>query len=129
MTRFFRAPRLIQLTVTLIFLEALAILFVFFALSLELLAGNYQSIYAQLFLMVISLAATVWIIKFGYELLNKKRWARSAAFFWQLLQAAAGAAALADQSGQGIIGSLLVLVAGAVIILLFSKPVIEQTND
>jgi hypothetical protein len=62
-------------------------------------------------------------------LLAKKRWARSAAFFWQLLQGVLGAGALAEQGINQMLGAALVLLSGVVVLLLFNKTVVFQTNE
>jgi hypothetical protein len=71
----------------------------------------------------------VWVLHFSRGLLNKKRWARSAAFFWQLLQAVVGAGAIAETGTSQIIGALLVLVSGIVVVLLFNSKVVAATNE
>jgi hypothetical protein len=45
-------------------LEALALAGVFFSLLLELFSGQFQSIFAEVFLVVISGAATLWVLNF-----------------------------------------------------------------
>ena len=82
-----------------------------------------------MFLLVLAAAATVWVLTFSRGLLNKKRWARSAAFFWQLLQAVVGAGAIAETGTSRILGALLVLVSGLVVLLLFNSKVVEATNE
>jgi hypothetical protein len=110
-------------------LEALALAAVFFTLLLELLSGQFQSIFAQVFLVVISGAAVLWVLHFSRGLLNKKRWARSAAFFWQLLQAVVGAGAMAESGFSQVIGALLVIISGLTVVLLFNKRVVADTNE
>jgi hypothetical protein len=110
-------------------LEALALAGVFFSLVLELFSGEFQSIFAEVFLLVISAAAVLWVLHFSREILNKKRWARSAAFFWQLLQAVVGAGAMAESGFSQVIGALLVIVSGLTVVLLFNKTVVADTNE
>jgi len=129
MKPFSQAPRLVQLVAILLLLEAVAIGMAFFSLVLELVSGNYQNLYAEIFLLVLALGAMAWVVRFTTELLNKKRWARSAAFFWQLLQVAIGAGALADESGNRLLGAFLVIVAGLVVVLLFNPKVVAATSD
>jgi hypothetical protein len=110
-------------------LEALALAGVFFSLVLELLSGQFQSIFAEVFLIVISGAAVLWVLHFSRGILNKKRWARSAAFFWQLLQAVVGAGAMAETGSSQVIGALLVIISGITVVLLFNKNVVAETNE
>ena len=120
---------MVQIVLVLLLLEALALAAVFLALLLELLSGQFQSIFAQVFLVVISGAAVLWVLHFSRGILNKKRWARSAAFFWQLLQAVVGAGAMAETGSSQLIGALLVIVSGITLVLLFNKNVVADTNE
>ena len=129
MRPFSQAPKMVQIVLVLLLLEALALAAVFLALLLELLSGQFQSIFAQVFLVVISGAAVLWVLHFSRGILNKKRWARSAAFFWQLLQAVVGAGAMAETGSSQLIGALLVLVSGITLVLLFNKNVVADTNE
>ena len=109
--------------------EALVLAAVFFTLLFELFSGEFQSIYAEVFLLVLAAAATAWVLTFSRGLLNKKRWARSAAFFWQLLQAVVGAGAIAETGTSRILGASLVLISGLVVLLLFNSKVVAATNE
>lgn len=129
MRPFSKAPKMVQIVLVLLLLEALALAAVFLALLLELLSGEFQSIFAQVFLVVISGAAVLWVLHFSRGILNKNRWARSAAFFWQLLQAVVGAGAMAETGSSQLIGALLVLVSGITLVLLFNKNVVAETNE
>ena len=129
MRPFSKAPKMVQIVLVLLMLEALALAAVFFTLLLELLSGQFQSIFAQVFLVVISGAAVLWVLHFSRGILNKKRWARSAAFFWQLLQAVVGAGAMAETGSSQVIGALLVTVSGITLVLLFNKNVVADTNE
>lgn len=129
MRPFSKAPKMVQIVLVLLLLEALALAAVFLALLLELFSGQFQSIFAQVFLVVISVAAVLWVLHFSRGILNKKRWARSAAFFWQLLQAVVGAGAMAETGFSQVIGALLVTVSGITLVLLFNKNVVADTNE
>ena len=129
MRPFSKAPKMVQIVLVLLLLEALALAAVFLTLLLELLSGQFQSIFAEVFLVVISGAAVLWVLHFSRGILNKKRWARSAAFFWQLLQAVVGAGAMAETGSSQVIGALLVTVSGITLVLLFNKNVVADTNE
>jgi hypothetical protein len=129
MTPFTKAPALVQIVLVLLIAEALVLAAVFFTLLFELFFGQFQSIYAEVFLLVLSAASAVWVLHFTRGLLNKKRWARSAAFFWQLLQAVVGAGAIAETGTSRVIGALLVLISGIVVVLLFNSKVVAATNE
>ena len=63
------------------------------------------------------------------RVIEQKRWARSAAFFWQLLQAVVGAGAIAETGTSRVIGAILVLISGITVVLLFNSKVVEVTNE
>ena len=87
------------------------------------------NIYAEIFLLVTALGATAWVVNFTRGILQKKRWARSAAFFWQLLQAVIGAGAIVEEGISRVAGFGIVGVAFVVVVLLFNKKVVEATNQ
>jgi hypothetical protein len=126
---FSKAPTMVQIVLVLLMLEALALAGVFLSLLFELFSGEFQSIFAEVFLLVISGAAVLWVLQFSRGILNKKRWARSAAFFWQLLQAVVGAGAMAETGSSQVIGALLVIISGITLVLLFNKNVVADTNE
>ena len=129
MRPFSKAPALVQIVLILLAIEALILAAVFFTLLSELFSGQFQSIYAEVFLLVLAAGSTLWVLTFSRGLLNKKRWARSAAFFWQLLQAVVGAGAIAETGTSRIVGAILVLISGLVVLLLFNSKVVEATNE
>jgi O-antigen/teichoic acid export membrane protein len=128
MKAFSQAPVLVKLVVSLLFIEALTMALVFFALLLELLSGNVLNVYAEIFLIVLAAGSIAWVSHFSRGILQGKRWARSAAFFWQLLQGVVGAGALAEQSSNRSIGIFLVVLSAVVATLLFNKRFIADTN-
>ena len=87
---------------------------IFFALLLELISGNVINVFAEIFLIVLAAGSVAWVLHFSRGILQGKRWARSAAFFWQLLQGVVGAGAIADAGSNRNIGIFL-----AALILLF----------
>jgi uncharacterized iron-regulated membrane protein len=129
MRPFSKAPALVQVVLVLLIIEALVLAAVFLTLLFELLSGRYQSFYAEVFLLLLAAGSTLWVLNFSRGLLNKKRWARSAAFFWQLLQAVVGAGAMAETGTSRILGAVLVIISGITVVLLFNSKVIEATNE
>jgi hypothetical protein len=126
---FSSAHPLVKTVVFLLLFEVLALAWIFFALLLELLSGNVINVFAEIFLIVLAAGAAAWVLFFIRGILNKKRWARSAAFFWQLLQGVTGAGAVAEQGINQLVGILLVLLSGVVVLLLFNKTVVFETNE
>ena len=129
MKPFSQAPALVQIVVALLVIEALAIAWIFFALLLELLSGNVINVYAEIFLTVTAAGAVAWVLNFTRGILMKKRWARSAAFFWQLLQAVIGAGAIAEEGIARFVGIAIVAISFLVVVLLFNKKIVEETNN
>ena len=128
MKAFSQATGIVKLVVSLLFIEALILALVFFALLLELLSTNVLNVYAQIFLIVLAAGSIAWVLNFSRGILQGKRWARSAAFFWQLLQGVVGAGALAEVGSNRNIGIFLVALSAIVVILLFNKSFVANTN-
>jgi hypothetical protein len=128
MRPFIEAPKPLKAVILLLLLEAMGLAVVALFLIFELLSGGYQNLYAEIFLIVVAAFATLWVLVVARELLNKKRWARSAALFWQLMQGAVGAGALAEADGQ-LLGFALISPAAILLVLLFNKQVIAATNE
>ena len=128
MKAFSQAPQLVKLVVSLLFIEALLVALVFFALLLELLSGNVINVYAEIFLIVLAAGSVAWVLHFSRGILQGKRWARSAAFFWQLFQGVVGAGALAESGSNRILGIFLAVLSAVVVILLFNKKFVADTN-
>jgi hypothetical protein len=129
MTRFRDTHPLVQLVAGLLLVEAAMLAVVFLILFSELVSGNFQSIYAEIFLLLLAAGSTAWVITFTRQMIARRRWARSAAFFWQLLQAAVGAGALAEEGGNFLFGLFLVGISVVVLVLLFNKKVVQETNE
>lgn len=129
MRAFGQAIAPVRALVALLLVEALAVFVIALILVAELISGNYQNLYAEIFLIALALGATLWVFTLANEILNKKRWARSGAFFWQLLQAVVGAGAVAEENSNRAIGAALIIVAGICLLLLFNQKVVEATNE
>ncbi|MFM7013677.1 MAG: hypothetical protein ACKOXT_01630 [Actinomycetota bacterium] len=129
MIAFRQAPGLVRFLVVVLLIESAVIFITFLALFLELISGNYQNLYAEIFLMVLALGATLWVAVIARQILARKRWARSASFFWQLLQAVVGAGAMAEEGNSRAVGFALVGLAAIGVGLLFNSKVIEATNE
>jgi high-affinity Fe2+/Pb2+ permease len=57
MRPFSKAPALVQIVLILLVIEALVLAAIFFTLLFELLSGQYQSIYAEVFLLLLAAGA------------------------------------------------------------------------
>jgi hypothetical protein len=71
--------------------------------------------------------ATAWVLFVAFSLTRGKRWARSAALFWQLVQLAIATGSFTGQFGSLWIGWSIAAPSAAVLMLLFSKKVVAAT--
>ena len=98
-------------------------------LLLALFAGETQSFTTSLALLALVLAAAAWLIFVSIKLFAGRRWSRSAAVFWQLVQLAVASASFSGQFGSQAIGWLLIIPSVFVMVLLFTKKVIAATSQ
>jgi len=113
----------------LVFLEALVILGIAGYLLLEILGGQSKSIGAALSLFLLVLLGAAWIGFAGRGLLRGRRWARSTAVFWQLVQLAIASASFDGRGANAAIGVGLIVPSVIVLWLMFTKKVVRATRD
>ncbi len=80
-------------------------------------------------LIAIFLLATTLLFFVARQLVFKKRWARSAAFFWQLIQLSVAWNSFSGEFANFYIGGYLVATSIVTIYFLFTKQVIEETQE
>ena len=80
-------------------------------------------------LIAIFLLATTLLFFVARQLVFKKRWARSAAFFWQLIQLSVAWNSFSGEFANFYIGGYLVVTSVVTIYFLFTKQVIEETQE
>ncbi len=80
-------------------------------------------------LVAIFLLATTLLFFVARQLVFKQRWARSAAFFWQLIQLSIAWSSFSGEFANFYIGGYLVVTSIVTIYFLFTKPVIEETQE
>ncbi len=80
-------------------------------------------------LIAIFLLATTLLFFVARQLVFKKRWARSAAFFWQLIQLSVAWNSFSGEFANFYIGGYLVVTSIVTIYFLFTKRVIEETQE
>jgi hypothetical protein len=97
-------------------------------LLLAMLSGQTQSFTTSVALLALVWAAAAWLIFVSIKLLAGRRWARSAAVFWQLVQLAVASASFSGQFGSQAIGWLLIIPSVLVMALLFTKKVIAASS-
>jgi hypothetical protein len=98
-------------------------------LGLSVVTGNTRSLVSSVALFALVAAAAIWVIFIAVNLWRGRRWARSAGFFWQLVQLAIATGSFGGQFGSQAIGWALVMPSLAVMIALLSKKVVAATMD
>jgi hypothetical protein len=80
-------------------------------------------------IFAIFVGATLGLFFVARQLIFLKRWARSAAFFWQLIQLAVAWNSFTGEWANYYIGGYLVITSLATIYFLFTKEVVEATQE
>jgi hypothetical protein len=112
-----------------VWLEAIVVLaFAGFGLFTDLLAGNAKSLPAAITEVVLYLAAGLWVAYIAVSLTRSKRWARSAAIFWQTCQLALASQSFTGRGASAFIGVGLILPSVVVLVLMFTKPVLQANK-
>ena len=115
--------------IVIVALESSVLAFFGVQLGLGILAGESRAFTTAIALFAMVAAATAWLFYVAFSLTRSKRWARSAALFWQLVMLAIASGSFTGQFGSQAIGWALVAPAAVVLILVFTKPVVESTLE
>jgi hypothetical protein len=115
--------------IVIVALEASVLAFFGVQLGLGILAGESRAFTTAIALFAMVAAAAAWLFYVAFSLTRAKRWARSAALFWQLVMLAIASGSFTGQFGSQAIGWALVAPAAVVLILIFTKPVVESTLE
>ena len=115
------------LVTILVALEGLAMGAMSARLGLALVLGDTKSLVTSVALFALVAAATVWVFFISRGLWRGKRWARSGALFWQLVQLSVASASFSGQFGNAVIGWSLIVPSVLVLALVFSKSVVKAT--
>lgn len=91
-----------------------------------LLTSTPTSLGGAVFTMVFLLVLAIWLLVVGHHLFRGYRWTRSAALVFQLFMIVIAVPTLS--AGVVMVGVALLLPAAAVVLLLFTKPVIAHTT-
>jgi hypothetical protein len=109
-------------------LEQLVVLYLLSSYVLATLAGQVKSLPTMLALAALGLIVAIWLAYVVKALYDGRRWARSGAIFWQLVQLAIAWGSFTGQFANAAIGIGLIVPSVAVIALLFTKPVFNATQ-
>ncbi|MCU1404718.1 MAG: hypothetical protein JWQ43_1021 [Glaciihabitans sp.] len=97
-------------------------------LIVELLVATPDSYESAIALTVLAAIAAVWLGFITVNAFRGRPWIRGAAIVWQVLQIAVAVGAFQGAFSQPDVGWLLLLPSIAVIVLLFTKPVLAATT-
>jgi hypothetical protein len=123
-----RTSPLVYALAGILFLESAAVGVATAYLIVELLIDQPGSYVGALFLTALTAIATVWAALMGIHTLRGSPWIRGSAVVWQVLQIAVAVGSFQDPFSRPDIAWLLLIPAIAVMVLLFTKPVIAATT-
>ncbi|MEN9965230.1 MAG: hypothetical protein RJA60_227 [Actinomycetota bacterium] len=93
------------------------------------LAGDVRDLPTMLALVALGLGLATWVGFIIKSLIAGRRWARSGALFWQLIQLTVAWGSFTGEFANAAIGFGLILPSVTVIALLFTKPVFDATQE
>jgi hypothetical protein len=122
-----RHPLVIVLA-TLLFLECAMLAAATVYLIVELATTRPDSYASAVAIFVLTGFAAIWLGFMGTHTLQGKSWIRAGAVTWQVLQIAVGIGSFQGMFARPDIGWLLIVPAIAVLVLLFTPPVVAATR-
>ena len=122
-----RNPLLVLLAV-LLFAECALLVAATVYLVVELLIATPASLASALFLPVLTGIAAAWLGVIAVNTLRASPWIRGAAITWQVLQIAVAIGCFQGLFAQPTIGWALLIPALAVLVLVFTPPVVQATK-
>jgi hypothetical protein len=123
-----RTSPLVYTLAGILFVECAAVGLATAYLIIELLIARPESYASALALTVLTAIATIWIGLIAVHTLRGSPWIRGGAVVWQILQIAVAVGSFQGAFAEPAIGWLLLIPALAVLVLLFTKPVIAATT-
>ena len=120
-----RPPAVLVISAALV-LEALGLLAFAGWYGYGLATSTPLSMGGAVFTMLFAVAVAVWLLVVGHFFFRGYRWTRAAAMVWQFFVVIIAVPTL--QAGLTIAGLAMLLPAAAVLLLLFTKPVLAHTN-
>jgi len=97
-------------------------------LLFELGSETPQSYPSAVALTALTAIAAIWVAVIGVNVLRGQAWTRGAAVVWQILQISVAVGSFQGVFARPDIGWLLLAPAIAVLVLLFTRPVLEATT-
>jgi hypothetical protein len=118
----------VVLLAAVLFLEAAALAAATVVLIFELLVARPDSFASAVALTVCAAIAAAWVFVIALNSLRGRAWIRGAAIVVQVLIAALALGSFQGLGSRVDIGWLLLIPAIAVMVLLFTKPVLAETS-
>lgn len=122
-----KRPIGLWVVILVVFAEGLFVAYLAWLLGLEILEGETRSFSTMVALFALVAGSAAMVIFIAISLWRGKRWARSGAFFWQLIQLAVATGSFGGQFGSQAIGWGLIIPSAIVIVALFNKDVVAAT--
>ena len=122
-----RKPATLVAVGILLFVECLLVAGAAVYLLVELLIDTPQSFASAVAILVLTALAAVGVAVVTVKLLAGEAWTRGAVVVWQVLQASIGFGSLQGLYARPDVGWPLILLAVAVLVLMFTKPVLAAT--
>lgn len=123
-----RNPLVVALAAVL-FVECALVGFATIYLVVETLAARPASYLSAIGLAALAAFAAIWVGFIGAGVLRGRAWIRGAAITWQVIQVVIGVGCLQGLFASPPVGVLLIVLAVAVVVLVFTRPVIAATSD
>jgi len=112
-----------------VFAESVALVAFSLYLLWGLISGQAKLAAAELTLVVLFAAAAAWVWYIGASLRRGRRWARSAAVFWQTCQLFLASQSFTGRGANWIIGVLLIATSIWVLGNVFSRSVLKDSKN
>ena len=124
-----KRPLALTIAVILVWLEAAASLIYGALQALNLIFNGAIDFGGEISVIFFFLLVSAWLFFGAVKLLQGRRWARNAVLFWQFMQIAVSTATFDPHFGNIPVGIASIAPALAIVILLFTKPVMKITAD
>ena len=121
-----RRPQLVILLI-LLFIELLLVSAGAVYLVVELLIDTPRSYPSAIAILALTVLAAVWLAMIILHTRRGRSWTRGATVVWQVLQASIGVGSLQGLFARPEVGWPLIILSLAVLLLLFTKPVLAAT--
>ena len=122
-----RPPRAIVALAAVLFFECAVLVAVAGLLAFELFAAKPTSYLSAIAILILAIAAAIWVFIIGLGALRARPWIRAAALTWQVLQLAVALGSFQGLFARDDVGWVLLVPAVVVLVLLFTRSVMKAT--